>query len=149
MPLYKPYTIKCNPKIILAEGETERIAVRPPKAIKIECRLCNGGASGCQSAHCVLWRKDIPILQRIKQHCINCAPDNKPEECNGRIILGRARSYIAAGCAQGPDGPYGMTAICPLYPWRYGKNPNKARVMTEEQRQRLIAAGAPYRKAKK
>ncbi len=70
-------------------------------------------------------------MERIKQHCVNCAPDHKVDECNGHIIGAQARMHMAAGCARGPDGAYGVTAICPIFPYRFGKNPNRQAAATK------------------
>lgn len=117
--------------------------ITPLRGIKITCRICGG--SPCESKHCVLWRTDIPIMQKIKQHCIDCAPDHNVDECTGRVIGSQAQMHLAAGCEKGPEGRYGITAICPLCPYRHGKNPNRGIAMTEEAKKRIAQMGARYR----
>ncbi len=97
--------------------------ITPRRAIKITCRICSGSSEPCQSPHCALNRHGTSLWQ-IKRHCVNCAPDHKVDECTGRIVGAQAEMHIAAGCEKVQDAP--LVAMCPLFPYRHGKNPNRS-----------------------
>ena len=105
--------------------------ITPSRAIKIECGVCRRGQWSCQSKHCAL-RKAGPILRRIKQHCRDCT-DRRVEECTGQIIGTQARAYHSLYGIPLIDGK----AECPLFPFRYGKNPNLRRQLSETERKQL------------
>jgi hypothetical protein len=118
--------------------------ITPSRAIKIECKFCNGGMGSCKSKYCALNRSGKPI-DRIADHCRECAPNNRIEECIG-FLIGTQAKMIAAftGQALMEDGK----AQCPLYPFRYGKNPNLGRSLSEDQKKKAIANLRPFRKTK-
>jgi hypothetical protein len=78
----------------------------PTKAIKAECRVCkNGHIYECKSVDCKLNLKSLSPLKRIKAHCISCVPEQSiygVKGCTGRLLNGN---------------------ICPLHPYREGRNP--------------------------
>lgn len=86
----------------------------PAQAIKAECRDCMGGQYiTCTSDLCMLGGSPMVVrpatpLKRIKAHCQYCAPDMDVDECE--------------------------ISDCPLYPYRYGKNPYKSKAMKEAYR---------------
>jgi len=95
----------------------------PAKAIRLNCRFCNGGARAfpkCASRICALNNKGLSTLKRIKRYCVDCAAGHKPEECNGQLI-GTQRKMLAEIMGVSVE-----EAICPLLPFRFGKNPNKS-----------------------
>lgn len=86
-------------------GELNLKRLTPTKAIKEHCRwFCmNSKRINCISKECVL-KIEIPALKKIKAFCKECAPDFRPEECDG-IVLNTDKQD------------------CPLHPFRFGKNP--------------------------
>ena len=64
--------------------------------------------------------KKLSALERIKRYCVECAADNKPEECKGRLI-GTQKIMLAEIMGVSLEA-----AICPLLSFRFGKNPNKS-----------------------
>jgi hypothetical protein len=95
----------------------------PAQAIKREFRSCKGGQLfRCESKVCALYRPDRP-LPKIKVHCRECAGDDYPKECTGRLL----------------DG-----SICNRHPFRLGKNPNRRRP-TSVELEKLARAGAKFR----
>jgi hypothetical protein len=70
----------------------------PMKAVKAECRDCLGDYKiECLSEICYL--NAGPYMQRIKRHCAHCSPNWNVDNC--------------------------AVEDCYLYPFRYGKNPNR------------------------
>lgn len=55
--------------------------------------------------------KPMSLMKAIKTKCLDCSGNNKTEVLKCLITT------------------------CPLYPFRLGKNPNRIRNMTDEQRQ--------------
>ena len=98
------------------------VTMTPSRAIKIECTICRRGAGPCTSQHCAL-NDSGKSLERIKEHCLNCAPDNQPAECSGEITGTQAEALHAMYGINLRDGK----AECPLYPFREGKNPKMGR----------------------
>ena len=82
----------------------------PTKAIKNHCKLfcMNDSRMDCESKECVLKLK-MSALKKIKAFCGECAPDFKPQECDG-IVLNTTESQN-----------YGK---CPLWVYRFGRNPH-------------------------
>jgi hypothetical protein len=116
----------------------------PSKAIKMECGVCRRGQGPCTSKHCALEQSGTS-LQRIKAHCQNCAPDHRTEECTGQIVGTQAKALNALYHVPLIDGK----AQCPLYPFRYGKNPNLSRVLSADQKKVNAARLQSYRFQKK
>ena len=118
--------------------------ITPKMAIRLNCRFCQGGVQvlpECQN-HCSI-NGQGSILSRIKNNCKECAADHKPEECNGQLI-GTQREILAE--------VMGVTleqAICPLHPFRFGKNPNLRRELSEAERKQVAERGRGYRFQKK
>ncbi len=83
------------------------------QAIINECRWCNNSLEfrGCVSESCELNNIEIrSSVKRIKAHCLTCVPSQSyqgVESCDGQV-------------ANFDDG-----RICPLHPFRFGKNPNR------------------------
>jgi hypothetical protein len=92
---------------MVSETKTKRLT--PAQAIKQECRFCTNSPvfHGCNSSTCKLNDKSIPHSRRIKAHCLTCAPEQSihgVKKCSGKVIA--------------PEDH-----ICPLHPYRLGKNP--------------------------
>jgi hypothetical protein len=115
--------------------------ITPAKAIKIECGVCRRDRGPCTSKHCALNGTGSP-LERIKAHCRDCSPDHRIEECTGQVIGTQAQAYNSLYQIPLVDGK----AQCPLYPFRYGKNPNLSRVLSEEQKKKALANLRPFGK---
>ncbi len=93
--------------------------VTPSKAIKIECKVCEGNQHGlCASKHCFL-NQAGKSLDRIKAHCQDCAPDHRVEDCTGYLIGTQARMMAAISKRLLTDDG---KAQCPLWNYRFGKN---------------------------
>jgi len=94
----------------------------PSKAIKINCRFCFGGTPKVQrcESKCSFNRKDLPTLKRIQAGCLECSADHQPELCTGQLI-GTQRRILAEVLGVSVE-----QAICPLHPFRLGKNPKLA-----------------------
>ena len=107
----------------------------PAKAIRLNCRFCNGGARAfpkCESRTCALNNKKLSALERIKRYCVECAAGHKPEECNG-VLLGTQRKILADLL-----GVPAERVVCPLLPYRMGKNQNLRWKRSEEQKNLLV-----------
>ncbi len=91
----------------------------PKQAIKAECGVCNG-KKACTSKHCAL-NGSGRALERIRQHCMDCSPNHRVEDCNGQIIGTQAQALNALYQIPVIDGK----AECPLYPYRAGTDPNR------------------------
>lgn len=83
----------------------------PKQSVLTECKYCNNTINfhGCSSELCQLNNTDLPHVKRIKEHCLNCVPEQSVyavKECDGKI--------------SSPE-PH----ICPLHPYRLGKNPKR------------------------
>jgi len=98
----------------------------PAQAIRHECATCKGGArQKCESRACAL-RGGGSSLRRIKVHCRECAGDDHPRECTGRLL----------------DG-----GTCILHDFRLGRNPfAKKRILSPEHREKAIARLAKHRR---
>jgi len=116
----------------------------PSRAIKIECGVCRRGLGACTSKDCALHKTGTP-LQRIKAHCLTCAPNHCVEACSGQISGTQAVAYNSLYGIPLVDGK----AECPLFQFRYGKNPNLSRKLSETERQTLIERGREGRFRKK
>ena len=90
--------------------------ITPSKAIRIECAVCRRDRRPCTSMDCTLNSAGKP-LQWIKEHCHECATDHQPEYCAGELV-GVQRQILAAVMGVSLED-----AICPLHPYRMGKNP--------------------------
>ncbi len=112
----------------------------PLRAIKVECGTCRRNQGPCTSKHCAL-NKAGKSLERIKKHCRDCAPDHRVEECSGQVIGTQAQALHSLYCIPLVDGK----AECPLYPFRFGTNPNLRRVLSEDQKKVLFERGQSYR----
>jgi len=84
----------------------------PRKAIKQECCFCMNTPvfHGCSSETCQLNNTELSNLQKIKAHCIDCVPEHNVKGVRG-----------CTGKVTSPT-PH----ICPLHPYRLGKNPKRA-----------------------
>lgn len=110
--------------------------ITPAKAIKIECGVCRRDRGPCTSKHCAL-NQAGKSLERIKEHCRNCSPDHRTEDCTGQIIGTQAEALNSLYQIPLIDGK----AQCPLYPFRYGKNPHrKKRTFPEHLKPFLFTA---------
>jgi hypothetical protein len=108
----------------------------PARAIKIECGVCRRDRGPCTSKHCAL-NQAGKSLERIKEHCRSCSPDHRTEECTGQIIGTQAVAYNSLYGIPLEDGK----AVCPTYPFRYGKNPDrKKRAFPEHLKPFLFTA---------
>jgi hypothetical protein len=107
--------------------------ITPSRAIRIECGVCRRNLGPCTSKHCAL-NKAGKSLERIKSHCRDCAPDHRIEECTGQIIGTQAQAYHSLSKIHLIDSK----AECPLYPFRFGKNPNLSRSLSEKQKKVLF-----------
>lgn len=117
----------------------------PRKAISIECTVCRRGQrEPCQSIHCRL-RQAGTSLARIRAHCQQCAPNHRVEECTGRIIGTQAKALNVMYGIPVVDGK----AECPLFLFRFGKNPNIVRKLSEDQKSVNVARLKSYRFQKK
>lgn len=122
----------------------------PARAIKIECDFCNGFGRPrrpCESKHCAIADRAIKkSLQRIKKYCQDCSTDHRVDDCTGYLI-GTQAKWLAAITKQPltEDGK----AQCPLYPFRYGKNPNRNRTVSEDQKKAFAERTRAYRFQKK
>jgi hypothetical protein len=115
----------------------------PSKAIKINCRFCHGGARSfpkCTSEYCSFNRRDLKVMERIRRGCRECAADHAPEQCNGSL-LGVQRKILAELLRVSVEA-----AICPLHPFRLGKNVHLRRSMSEEQKKSALANLRPFKK---
>ena len=95
----------------------------PSQAIKLNCRFCLSGGRmipKCESKHCSFNRKGLSSLDRIRCGCHECAANHRPDECKGQIV-GIQKTMLAEVMGVSAD-----QAICPLYPYRLGKNPNRS-----------------------
>jgi len=118
----------------------------PTRAIKINCRFSHGGirtVSTCKSKYCLSNRMDLSVMERIRRGCWECAADHKPEECKG-VLLGTQRKILTDLL----DVP-AEQAVCPLLPYRMGKNQNLRRVLSEDQRKAFAERARAYRFQKK
>lgn len=111
----------------------------PSKAIKIECGVCRRTQEPCSSKQCIL-RKSGKTLDRIKAHCLTCSPDRQTSNCTGKVIGTQAVAYHSMFGIPLKDG----MAECPLYPFRYGKNPNLNRVLSAEQKKAFLERTRQY-----
>jgi hypothetical protein len=86
----------------------------PAQAIKVECGYCGGrrARSKCGSVDCQLspMVKHRSHLRRIRAHCYSCVghSHHRAKACDGKVL--------------NPE-PH----ICPLHPYRTGKNPRLRR----------------------
>lgn len=120
------------------------MGITPLKAIKIECGVCRRSQDPCNSRHCSL-KKSGSTLERIKAFCATCSPGRQTSNCTGKVIGAQARAY---------NSLYGISikddkAECPLYPFRYGKNPNLRRAQSAEQKKAFVERARQYRFEKK
>lgn len=65
----------------------------PGRAIKAECKRCLNSTtySHCNTMTCGLQGKTTSALRRIKQHCIECSPEQTiygAKACDGRLLDG-------------------------------------------------------------
>lgn len=80
----------------------------PKRAIRVNCQECMGDIRGeniCLSELCPLHPSKgigLTYLQMIKAHCAKCSPDMNTDNCD--------------------------IEECPLFPFRYGKNPRRQEV---------------------
>ena len=111
----------------------------PKRAISITCRVCNGGKP-CHDTKCALNNTALSHILRIKAHCQECATDNTVSECTGKIIGAQAKMQRELGAE---------SDICPLFPFRYGKNPRRSRKLSEEEKKAFSVRTAGYRFRKK
>lgn len=110
--------------------------IRPSKVISIECGVCRRDRRPCTSKHCAL-NKAGRSLERIKAHCRDCAPDHRVEECSGQIVGTQAKALNVLYQIPLVDGK----AECPLFPFRFGKNPErKKRTFPEHLKPFLFTA---------
>ncbi len=112
----------------------------PSSAIKIECAVCRRDRGPCTSKHCAL-KLAGTSLERIKAHCRDCAPDHRPEACTGQIIGTQAKALNSLYGIPLVDGK----AECPLFPFRFGKNQNIHRTLSEDQKKVNVARLQTYR----
>ena len=82
-------------------------------------------------------------MERILCGCRECAADHKPEECNGKLV-GVQRKILAEVMGVSVE-----EAICPLHPFRLGKNPNRSWKPSEDQKKTIIERTRAYRLKKK
>lgn len=101
--------------------------ITPSRAISIECGVCSRDRGPCSSEHCSL-NGAGKSLERIKKHCLSCSPDHRVEECTGQIIGTQAQALHSLYQIPHVDGK----AECPLFPFRYGKNPNLSKGKSAE-----------------
>jgi hypothetical protein len=113
----------------------------PSKAIKVECGVCRRGMGPCESKYCALNRAG-KSLERIKAHCVECAPDHCVDRCSGQVIGSQAVAYNSMYGIPLVDGK----AECPLFPFRYGHNPNLSKVRSEDQKKCASKNLRPYGK---
>lgn len=94
--------------------------VKPIDCITMCCKL----SPGCEEEF-------KSTLQRIKAHCKDCAADNDPKECDGRLLR-----------------PNGNNNVCRLHPYRLGKNPERKKraPLTMEQVKKRLEGLAEYHK---
>jgi len=98
-------------KATLKAQETARLRITPTQAIKSECRYCGQTKNfhGCASTVYKLNDMSLTPVKRIKAHCLTCVPEQSifgVKRCDGRGGILKPR-------------------MCPLYPYRMGKNPNR------------------------
>lgn len=80
----------------------------PSKAIKLECRWCNGGVRGskCDSKMCKLKDNSLSKAKRIKAHCLDCVETlQEVRNCTGKLLS--------------------EDRLCYLHPYRFGYNQKK------------------------
>lgn len=84
----------------------------PKKAIHNECCWCMNTQrfNGCSSDVCKLNYISMTYVQRIKANCLTCCPEQS--------IFG------VQGC-DGKISNFNQGRICPLHPFRLGKNPSR------------------------
>ena len=116
-------------------------ALTAAKVIRKECRFCIGAAqANCTTTVCKLHPnvfKCRSSVKRIKTHCQDCAVRDLSgsvhqavRDCTGRILRENGNPV------RWTDKDGQERGVCFLHPYRFGKNPTRAKYPSPPQRKR-------------